>query len=351
VSGSIPSEPLGSTDAEPTVGFVCCIESGFLEDQTVLMASSIRRFGGTMADAPIFAVSPRAGHEPSAATIDALRALGVEVVVEPLNVDHPGYGMANKFAAGLWVEERADTDILVFVDSDTMFCAEPTAFRLPPGIDLAMRPADRKDKGSAGPGDEREAYWQTMYELTGVTERPWVVTPAGQQRIRAYFNGGLVVMRRSERLFRAWYDDFLTLVRNDHLPREGLGYMDQISLAVLGSRRWDRTQLLDWRYNYPLPHRPALAEPARSAALEDMVHLHFHRWFGRRDFLDLVLPPFPGSSPVRSFIEPFLPLEPAVTGLPGPIRAERKSIGATREADVAKASSSRRFARRLLGRA
>ena len=89
MSGTIPSESARSTDAEPSVGFVCCVESVSLEDQTVLMASSIRRFAGTLADAPIFAVSPRAGHEPSSATIDALRALDVTVVVEPLNVDHP----------------------------------------------------------------------------------------------------------------------------------------------------------------------------------------------------------------------------------------------------------------------
>jgi hypothetical protein len=348
-----------SNGTPPSVAFVCCVEDGALEDQILLLARSIRRFGGTLADAPVYAVAPRAGREPAPSTITALQDLGVTTVVEHLNLEHPDYGMANKWAAGRWAEEHADTDVLVFVDSDTFFCADPTAFRLPDGIDLAVRPVDRKDKGSTGTGDERDAYWLRMYDLTGVTARPWVETSNGQQRIRAYFNGGLVVTRRDQRLFSAWYEDFLALERSGHLPPEGIGYLDQLALGATVARHWERTIVLDWRYDYPLPHRSVLAEPARSAAFEDLVHVHYHRWFGRAGFLDLVLPPFATTSPVRAFIESYLPLRPPVTGLPGPIRAARHAARgerkAAREAQktarTTKIASARRYFRRLAGRA
>jgi hypothetical protein len=321
---------------------VCCVEDGVLEDQALLLVRSIRRFAGTLADAPVYVVAPRAGRAPSAETIAALEAMGAIVVVEPLNHEYPDYGMANKWAAGLWAEEHATTDMLVFVDSDTIFCGDPTAFRLPDGIDLAVRPVDRKDKGSTGPSDEREGYWQRLYELTGVSQRPWLDTPVRPQRIRAYLNGGLVVTRRSQRLFTTWYRDFLTLEQAGHLPPEGIHYMDQLALAATVARCWDRTQILDWRYDYPLPHRAALAEPARGVALEDLVHVHYHWWFARPGYLDTIVPPFAARSSVRSFLEPHLPLRPVLLKRP---RTPRP-----RPAPAASRSGIRTRVRHLLGR-
>jgi hypothetical protein len=317
--------PLSTPPGEslPDVSFLCCVEAGKLEPQAVLLARSIRTFGGSLAQAPIYAVAPRAGQAPGDTTRRAFAELGVTLVAEPLNVDFPDYGMANKWAAGRWAEEQATTDVVAFVDSDTIFTADPAAFRLAPGIDIAVRPADKKDKGSTGPGDEREPYWQRLYALTGVSERPWVESPVDRQRIRAYFNGGLVVTRRSERIFSAWYDDFLVLHRANHLPPEGIGFMDMLSLAATVARRWERTAVLDWHYNYPLPLRPALPEPARSVALEELVHVHYHRWFARPGFLDEVIPPIAAGAPVRAFVEPWLPFEPTITGLPKEYKAAR----------------------------
>jgi hypothetical protein len=308
---------------QPTVGFVCCVEAGRLEGQTLLLVRSLRRFGGTLADAPIVAVAPRAGREPSEATLAALRDLGVTTIVEPLNDQHPDYGMANKWAAARWAEEHVETEILAFLDSDTIVVSDPEAFRLPPDIDIAVAPVDRKDKGSNGPDDPRDEYWMRMYELTGVTERPFVTSPSDQQRIRAYFNGGLVVTRRELRLFTEWYHDFRALFDAGHLPPEGLGFLDQLSLAPTVTRHWARARVLDWRYDYPLPHRPRLPEPARSARLEDLVHIHYHGYFAHPSFLDEVRPPLPPTSPVRDFLEQWLPLQPIKKKLPPSYGAER----------------------------
>jgi hypothetical protein len=323
------------------------VEAGRLEPQAVLLARSIRRFGGSLAGAPIYAVAPRAGQAPSAATARTLAELGVTLVAEPLNRDHADYGMANKFAAGRWAEEHATSAVLAFLDSDTIVVADPVDLRLAPGVDIALRPVDWKDKGSTGPGDEREPYWQRLYALSGIADGPWTESVVDRQRIRAYFNAGLVVTRRDARVFAAWYEDFVAIVRAGHLPPEGIGYLDQLSLAVTVARRWDRTRILDWRYNYPLPLRPALLEPARSAALEDLVHVHYHRWFARPGFLDAVVPPLPAGSPVRRFVEPYLPFEPTITGLPRGMRAAgRDGGGAGRAgAGAGKAAKTKRQAK------
>ena len=39
------------------ITFICCVESGFLESQTVLMIESLRRYGGAYKDLPIIAMT------------------------------------------------------------------------------------------------------------------------------------------------------------------------------------------------------------------------------------------------------------------------------------------------------
>jgi hypothetical protein len=350
-ASAAPSAGAKAGDAAASVSFLVCVEAGKLEEQALLLVRSIRRFWGSLADAPIFAVSPRAAHQPSAATQIALAELDVRHIGGDMNTEFADYGMANKFAAGRWAEAHAETDVIVFVDSDTFFAQEPTAFRLPAGIDLALRPADKKDKGSTGPGDEREPYWEQLYQITGVTARPWVDSGVDRQRIHAYFNGGLVVARRSAGIFSAWWEDFLALERAGHEPPEGIGFMDMLSLAATSARRWDRTQVLDWHYNYPLPMRPLLPEPARSAPLESLIHIHYHRWFARPGFLDLFEPPIPAATPVRRWLDPQLPLHPEIKGIPEALREQRSAARETRRAGRKRRQGPlRRLIRSLTGR-
>jgi hypothetical protein len=58
--------------------FVCCVESGALEGQTVRMVESLRRWGGQFANAPLVAVSPRLSSPLSRETHRAFERLQVE---------------------------------------------------------------------------------------------------------------------------------------------------------------------------------------------------------------------------------------------------------------------------------
>ncbi len=287
----------------------------------MLLARSIRRWGGRFADAPIHAFSPRLDRQPTSVTLRVLGELGVVHHTEARNTAFPDWGMGNKFAALTWAETNVDADVLAFLDSDSILTSEPEAFRLAPGIDVALRPADRKDKGSTGPGDPREPYWQRLYEICGVTERPFVETGVDGLRIRAYFNGGMVVARRSSGFLSAWQADLERLTGAGHLPPEGIGFMDMLSLAATAARVIDRVQIVDERYNYPLPLRPAMPAPFRDAQLEALVHVHYHRWFNRPGFLGALQPPLDPESPIVRWLEPWLPFEPTIGGLPQAIKA------------------------------
>ena len=59
-----------------SLAFVACIESGPLEDQTILLCRSIRRFAGRFRDAPIYTFQPRAGTAIARETLDVLNQWG-----------------------------------------------------------------------------------------------------------------------------------------------------------------------------------------------------------------------------------------------------------------------------------
>ncbi len=282
-----------------SLSFVACVERGELEAKTLLLCRSIRRFGRRHAAAPIYTFQPRVGTGIAAETHDQLRDLGVFHSSEPLNQHYAHYAIGNKIFASARAEEIANTDVVVFVDSDSVIVGEPSALELRDGIDAAVRPVDiHRSPGepesdddphwrtrfrrvsSSGPGDPMDPYWVRMYSLLGVRDEPYVETTCSRQRIRAYFNSGLIAVRRGARLFARWRDDFLSLMEADHLPhRREMHYLDQLSLAATLTRVWDRVEVLDGRYNYPLPGRETLAEPYRSMPFERLVHIHYNAMF------------------------------------------------------------------------
>ncbi|HUP60954.1 MAG TPA: hypothetical protein VNA69_11095 [Thermoanaerobaculia bacterium] len=282
-----------------TIAFVACIERGELERKAVLLCRSIRRFAGRHSDAPIYTFQPREGTAIAPDTASQLADLGVHHNSERLNTAFAHYGIGNKIFASARAEELASEDVLVFLDSDTVIVDEPRMLELRNGIDAAVRPVDFHHSsaepesdddpfwhtrfrrvGSSGPGDPMDAYWLKMYELLGVEARPFVETACSRQRIRAYFNSGLIAVRRSAGLFTQWRDDFLGLMTVSHIPRKGpLHYMDQLSLAVTLARVWPRVEILDRRHNYALPARDLSREPLLPVEDEALVHIHYNSLF------------------------------------------------------------------------
>jgi hypothetical protein len=148
-----------------------------------------------------------------------------------------------------------------------------------------------------------------MYELCGVSERPFVETTLEEIPIRAYFNSGLLAARREDGVFCAWRRDFETLMEAEHFPEDGKRNMDQLSLAATLARIWDQVTVLDAPYNYMLRRRPRMPEPARSLPLEDLVQVHYRKWLHVPGFVDELEPPFPDGERLR-WLKERLPLVP-----------------------------------------
>lgn len=295
-----------------TVAFLACVERGKLEAQALLLCRSIRRNAGRFSNAAIHTFQPREGTAIDDSTLGVLRELGVHHHTETLNRDFLEYPISNKVFACAHAERTLSEEVLVFLDTDTVLVNEPGEFDLEASVQAAVRPVDHKNCGSMGPKARTDAYWIRLYELCGVTQRPFVETSVSGQRIRAYYNSGLVCVRRSAGIFNRWLEHFLRVAKEGHLPQGNIHYLDQLTLATaLGHFSNGGVRLFDPRYNYSMPKRPLLP-PERQYPLDQLVHLHYHRWFQRPNFLREIRPLFDFESEMFRWLEGHLPLPPLI---------------------------------------
>jgi hypothetical protein len=292
------------------VAFLICVEHGRLESEAVLLAESVRAWAGGASEAPIYAVAPRAHKRPERGTVERLEALGVTYVDEPLEGLHEDLPTFNKVFVSAWAERALEHETLVFVDTDSVFLGEPAEL-LDGDWLAAVRPVDRRIAGSRGKG-KNEPFWQRMYQTLGVREEPFVETAVGGTRIRAYWNSGLVAVRRGAGLFTAWKEGLERLYEADVVYRRMPQFMDQLSLAAVTADVHDRVRILPPPYNYPLRQRGGLPDESRDLDLSGIVHLHYRLFFHLPDPLGAVAPPFDAETDRYGWLAERLPIEPIV---------------------------------------
>lgn len=276
-----------------------------LEAQTLLLFDSIRRYAGRFRDCSLYALSPRAGHEISAASRQKLDELGVTYSEKILNTECTEYGSANRVAAAAYIEETRSHDILVILDSDTLFLREPAELLLANDSDVAVRPVDVKGMSTSGPSDSFDRYWQELCRLSGLAydDLPWGESFVDRQHIKANYNGGLVVVRSGLGILQKWGDLFFQSIRAGLRPytkagsfRTGAGWIKPAAGNLWGSNQaalslaiWScsrRVVELPPTYNYPLHQHERIDPVLAQSVFPELVHVHYH-WLFAPDGLPL----------------------------------------------------------------
>lgn len=304
--------------AVPNVEVVLVVEAGVLEHQARLLCESIRVHGGCYRDVPIAAVSPRPDRRPSRQFGGFAHGHAVDYLELSLRMECPEYGTANRIYAAAERADRSTADVLVVIDSDTLFLREPD-FRLN-DADVAVRPVDVKGMCTAGPGDPLDPYWRRLCDLGGIDDErlPFLTPTVDDTRVRASYNGGLVIVRRRSGILQKAADLFGRSVRDGLRPRAlgeanlfaSTGFVGEIASAFWGSAQatlsvaiWgttDRVRILDPTYNVPLHLWDEWLPRHLNLPLKDLVHVHYH-W--------LCAPDYAGSNPL---LDGRLPLSPEV---------------------------------------
>jgi hypothetical protein len=265
------------------ITFVLCVESGWLEEQSVRLVKSIREFGGALATSPLIAVRPRVGSSISNRVKKIFIDQDVRLIEENLVTRYDWFPYYNKMLALDVAKPFIETPLVAFLDSDLVFSGEPNNLLLPDGVNFAAVPIDIKEQGTNG-NDEFSAIWRRMCEILGFDfdSIPEIETAWSKQRIKLYFNSGIFISRGYESLdtFKKSCEALLgaRITSAAEGYSEGLKEQGSLTFVAMGTRY----QILDLTYNFPLGSRQLTAEFDNYQELAfrgaKIFHLHDSLW-------------------------------------------------------------------------
>jgi hypothetical protein len=323
--------------------FVLIAEAGILEAQALLLCESIRRFTGAYSQSAITVVSPRRARRPSLATLRRLEQLQAEYL--PIEIDGccPEYGPSYRVHTLAHVERRPGPPIIIQLDSDTLFVAEPD-FSLN-GSAAAARPVDVQGMCTTGPGDSFDDYWRRLCALVGVDYEavPIVETTIGHQAVRASYNAGLIAAQRACGLFQRTEDIFNRLVAEGMKPwtadgpiiSTGTGIISGAATAYWGTSQaafslaavagHHTVRLLPATHNFPLHLPDSLAAPIP----KPLIHIHYHGLFSAdsADANPILSEKLKLPADVTEWLEARLPLQGLQAGMFAPRNIRPASRG------------------------
>lgn len=269
------------------MAFVHAVEPGDLEQKSIMLCESIRKFTGPYSHSKIYAVSPRKGKRVSEKTEEYYKELNVEYVYKDLNKAWYEYPFVNTAYAAQYVESLYTDKPLTIVlcDTDTVFLNSPNQLDLSNDKEIvALTPLDTLSSEIAQNENEPlSPYWTQIFSIVGVkTTNLWKVKSIIEnQEVIAYFNNGLVASKSTSKIFREVVEsmerasklDFFNKLQNGSLERF---FLDQAFLAaVIQKIGQSKVKLLDSNYNFPFN----LISNARSIVLDNLVHIHYHNSF------------------------------------------------------------------------
>lgn len=232
-------------------------------EQALVLARSLRSFGGDMKDAPFWLYLPTESPELRGKIGDRSSPLNIEVRTSATPKAAMDYYYSGKtIAAGnAEVAAAGNFKVLAWLDADNIIVREPKDFILKDGVCFGWRPVMLKLIGSDynEPPDE---FWSRLYDKLSVKPEAIfpVTTPVDSAQIRAYFNAGILVVRPERGILRKWpafyeklYSDpfYQNECRKDVKKRIFL-HQTALAGAALNMLSRDEMACFDDRYNYPV---------------------------------------------------------------------------------------------------
>lgn len=262
--------------------FVTLITSSRLAKGALLLIESLRTFGGELANKPCIVLVPKTTEPLSIEVKNRLSALNVHLI--PFDLDEE----ARRFPLAAMVfalskaeaETKGKTEILVWMDTNTLVFNPPMVFSLSTGTSYVYRPVHHTLIGSVYE-KPLDSFWSLLYQHCRVTEdRVFPMeTCVRDNTLRPYFNAGLFVGRPERGLLTGWRDCFERLYRHpDFTPfyEKDVRYkifMHQAVLAgvVLNMCKRGEIKELPEAVNYPLHLHDQYPLEHRPKALNDLV--------------------------------------------------------------------------------
>jgi hypothetical protein len=265
------------------IEIIICTEGGYLESMSELLVTTLRGFGGSFSDIPIFSYQPRKRYKITKKTIAFFEENQVEYIDINLNKKYDYYPLVNKPLSCAHREYNTNADILMFLDSDIFFLNEPTEFIDFHDADVILRPVDVKNIGTESLEDENSIYWNELYKLLKVNVRRKVTTTVDNKDILEYYNSGHIVTKTNNKLFNSWKENFLKAMEAGIKPHSGLFYLEQSVFAATISQMELNVKHLNKNYNFPIHLLNRMGNRNYYISnFDKLVSLHYHKIFNNR---------------------------------------------------------------------
>ena len=270
------------------------------ERESVLFARSLRLFGGELANQPVWLTVPQELQNLSESTRQVLRGLGVQVHRFEVPDDALHFLFGGKVYAAAAAESLAagQSDVLVWMDSDTVFVREPSEFVLKENISLGYRPVMLKNI-SLLYDEPLNPFWKFIYQQCKTPNEnifPMLTTVDGVQ-IRPQFNAGVTSVRPRKKLLQTWRDHFEQLYQQPELApyyEEHILYRIFVHQAILSATllsvlKQDEMQDLGPNVNFPM-FLDGMPDSAREAVTLRYDEFSFFEKAGWEKKIDLSVP-------------------------------------------------------------
>jgi len=276
MTAPVSSEPVGRKSTSESLGMDNSISNrahkiifaGFAEgseqlSHMLVFVESVRKFAGSFRDAPIWIYVPEASTEKYKKILDKISVLHADIHESSAPEAALKYYFSRKVFAAAEAEAQAETqtEILAWMDEDTIILKEPKDFLLAHDKSLGYRPVMHQNIGSLY-SESPDVFWSRVYKNLSLPESALfpMVSPADQRTLRPYFNAGLMVVRPKRGILRKWpgnfkklYQDpvFAEMCQKDVYKRI---FLHQAALvgAILNTLNKEEMFEFSHNYNYPL---------------------------------------------------------------------------------------------------
>ena len=268
--------------------------AGKSEQEAVLLVKSLRRFGGGHSNSPVHIYTPR-NRVFSGDNLALLSQLNVQMHLLELPDSVLEFPFASKvLAAGIFeAQEMNHSEMLVWMDRDSLIINDPEALILPPGKILGCRPVDHQLIGSTW-NQPPDNFWETIYNIFELAEERVfpIYTTVDRQQIRPYFNAGMLIVRPQARLLQTWSDEFISTFQKKELTvfyNNNVLYqifIHQVVLSVVICKLLEREQLyqLPYNVNYPLHMHSKFPPDSKTNSLNELVTCRHDGYFETKDW-------------------------------------------------------------------
>jgi flavin reductase (DIM6/NTAB) family NADH-FMN oxidoreductase RutF len=232
------------------------------DPKDLILAASIREFGESLSDYPIWVLVPKSKENIENEMKKLFLSLNVDLI--PLSTkEEPKFPFINQVLAAANAESLAKgkAKLLAWLGSNTIIFNEPKYFLLDNDKILGYRPVHHTNIGSFY-NEPIDRFWELIYQKCNVSEEQIfpMKTHVDHNELRPYFNAGCLIIRPEKGLLQSWWSSYKELYNDQYFKEfydKNYLYAIFIHQAVLSGvilSTLERNELyeLPFDYNYPL---------------------------------------------------------------------------------------------------